>query len=223
MKSRRERRRYDGVKRGLDVFGAVVGLIVLSPALAVVAVLVLMKLGRPVLFKQERPGKDGQIFQMYKFRSMKNVDVAHDLNTDAQRLTAFGRKLRSTSIDELPTLVNVLKGDMSLVGPRPLLVKYLDRYTAEQARRHEVRPGVTGLAQVMGRNSLSWGEKLALDVQYVQGRSFVLDAKILWLTVGSTIRRQGISAAGEATMTEFTGEQDPATSVAVVKHSGDNA
>ena len=185
-----------------------VRLIVLSPVLAVVAVLVAANLGRPVLFKQDRPGRNGRVFRLYKFRTMKNIDQVRGLVTDGQRLTEFGRVLRSTSLDELPTLINVFKGDMSIVGPRPLLVQYLDRYTPLQARRHEVRPGITGPAQVSGRNALSWEEKFILDVEYVDSRSLTLDAKILWLTAISVARRHGITANGEATMGEFTGHRN---------------
>ncbi|WP_349899469.1 sugar transferase [Parafrigoribacterium soli] len=205
MKAVRAQRRYDSVKRALDIIGAVVGLTLSSPVLAVVAVLVATELGRPVLFKQERPGKDGQVFLLYKFRTMKNIDVARGLVTDAQRLTTLGRKLRSTSLDELPTLVNVLRGDMSMVGPRPLLVQYLDRYTPAQARRHEVRPGITGLAQSSGRNSLSWGDKFALDVQYVDNRSFGLDMRILAKTFLPVLKRDGIASEGQDTVEEFMG------------------
>jgi lipopolysaccharide/colanic/teichoic acid biosynthesis glycosyltransferase len=205
MKAVRGQRRYDSVKRALDIVGALVGLILSSPVLAVVAVLVATKLGRPVLFKQERPGKDGQVFLLYKFRTMKNVDVAQGLITDAQRLTVLGQKLRSTSIDELPTLVNVLRGNMSMVGPRPLLVRYLDRYTPAQARRHEVRPGITGLAQSSGRNSLNWEDKFALDVQYVDNRSFSLDLRILAKTLLPVLKRDGIASEGQDTAEEFMG------------------
>ncbi|WP_309064552.1 sugar transferase [Microbacterium sp.] len=200
-------RPYDGVKRALDVAGAAVGLVVLSPVIAVTALLVAVKLGRPVIFSQPRPGRGGEIFTLYKFRSMRNVDEAKGWVTDAQRLTPFGRALRATSLDELPSLWNVLRGDMSFVGPRPLLVEYLDRYTPEQARRHEVRPGITGLAQANGRNALSWEDKFALDVRYVDGRSLLLDAKVLLATVKSVVSRDGISQEGHATMTKF-GEAD---------------
>lgn len=200
-------RPYDVLKRALDILGAALALIVLSPVIAVVAVLVAVKLGRPVLFRQQRPGKDGRIFTLYKFRSMCSVDVAREMVTDEQRLTRFGTLLRSTSLDELPSLWNVLRGDMSVVGPRPLLVEYLPRYTPEQARRHEVRPGITGLAQVSGRNALSWEEKFALDVRYVDRRSFVVDARILWATLGSVFGREGINHDGHATMMKFEGEQ----------------
>lgn len=194
---------YDRVKRGLDIVASAIGLIVSAPIQAVTAGVVLAAHGRPVLFRQDRPGKDGVIFELVKFRTMRHEDASHV--TDAERLTAVGRFLRSTSLDELPTLWNVLKGDMSLVGPRPLLVQYLGRYSAEQARRHEVRPGVTGLAQVSGRNALDWNTKLALDVEYVDHRSPRLDLLILWRTTSSVLMRSGISHAGEATMGEFLG------------------
>lgn len=194
---------HDGVKRVIDVAASAVGLLITAPITTVTAVAVAVSMGRPVLFRQQRPGKDGRIFELVKFRSMREPDAKH--KTDAERLTCTGRFLRSTSLDELPTLWNVLKGDMSLVGPRPLLVEYLDRYTPEQARRHEVRPGVTGLAQVSGRNAVSWEQKLALDVEYVDNQSFVMDLKVLLRTLSAVLRRDGISAEGEATATLFTG------------------
>ncbi|WP_432560110.1 sugar transferase [Granulicoccus sp. GXG6511] len=194
---------YDRVKRGIDIVGSAIGLVVSAPIQAVTAGVVLAAHGRPVLFRQDRPGKDGVIFELVKFRTMRHPDTTHI--TDAERLTPVGRFLRATSLDELPTLWNVLKGDMSLVGPRPLLVQYLGRYSTEQARRHEVRPGVTGLAQVLGRNALEWETKLALDVEYVDRRSLFLDLKILGRTVTAVFRRSGISHAGEATMSEFMG------------------
>jgi len=193
----------DRIKRGLDLAASGIGLVLTSPIIATTAVIVLAAHGRPVLFRQQRPGKDGRIFELVKFRTMLHHDA--DRVSDADRLTRVGRILRSTSLDELPTLWNVLRGDMSLVGPRPLLVEYLERYTPEQARRHEVRPGVTGLAQVSGRNGLSWEEKFALDVEYVDSRSLLLDLKILVRTVTSVLRSEGISAEGQATMTVFTG------------------
>lgn len=207
MSSHNETRPYDFVKRLGDVVTASLGLVVLSPVLAVTAFLVAVNLGRPVFFAQDRPGKGGRIFRLYKFRTMRNVDVERGLVTDGQRLTSFGRALRSTSLDELPTLVNVLRGDMSLVGPRPLLVQYLDRYTSEQARRHEVRPGITGLAQVSGRNELDWSKKFELDVDYVDGRSFAVDLRILVRTFTSVVTRQGVSARDHATMSEFLGDR----------------
>ncbi|TFB55270.1 sugar transferase [Cryobacterium sp. Sr3] len=200
-----DRRPYDSPKRVLDAAAATAGLIVLSPVIAIVAALVAVKLGRPVLFKQDRPGLNGQVFRLYKFRSMTNVDPERGLVTDEQRLTSFGRTLRSTSLDELPTLINVVKGDMSIVGPRPLLVQYLARYSLEQARRHEVRPGITGLAQSSGRNSLSWEAKFALDRDYVEQRSIALDLRILAVTLLAVVNREGISAEGHATADEFMG------------------
>lgn len=197
------RRPYDFVKRGLDIVSSLLGLLLLWPVMAVTAVLVRVKLGRPVMFRQPRPGKDAQVFTLYKFRSMKDVDEARDLVTDAQRMTGFGSSLRSTSLDELPSLWNVLRGDMSIVGPRPLLVEYVDLYSPEQARRHEVRPGVTGLAQVRGRNSISWEEKFELDVHYVDQRSFSLDARLVWQTISVVFRQHGISSRGNATMLKF--------------------
>ncbi len=200
---RAERWSYDVVKRGLDVTVSAVGLVLSAPVQLVTAGIVLATDGRPVLFRQERPGKDGVVFELVKFRTMRHPDATHV--TDADRLTTVGRLLRSTSLDELPTLWNVLKGDMSLVGPRPLLVEYLPRYSPQQARRHEVRPGVTGLAQVSGRNGLSWEDKFALDVEYVDQRSLRLDLSILVRTVRSVLQRQGISGQGEATMSVFVG------------------
>lgn len=197
------------VKRPLDFFCALVAIIVLSPILVVTAILVRIKLGSPVLFTQERPGKDEKIFKLYKFRTMlPPKDGMIDPSQDAARLTPFGRKLRSTSLDELPELFNMLKGDMSVVGPRPLLVQYLDRYNAHQARRHEVRPGFTGLAQVHGRNAISWEEKFDWDVKYVDRITFSGDWKIIFDTVRTVLKREGISAAGEATMGEFMGSKE---------------
>jgi lipopolysaccharide/colanic/teichoic acid biosynthesis glycosyltransferase len=172
--------------------------------LVVVAVLVRLKLGRPVLFRQRRPGRNGRIFDLVKFRTMLHAtDADGRLLPDADRLTSFGRWLRASSLDELPELFNVLTGDMSLVGPRPLLVEYLPRYSARQARRHEVPPGITGLAQIKGRNALTWEEKFEWDVTYVETRSLWLDLRILFVTIGKVIRRDGISAQGDATMPEF--------------------
>lgn len=183
-------------------------LVLLSPVLLVVAILVRRKLGRPVLFTQVRPGLHGRPFHMVKFRTMRDgTDRNGHPLPDAERMTPFGAKLRATSLDELPELWNVLRGDMSLVGPRPLLMQYLPLYSPEQARRHDVRPGVTGWAQINGRNTLGWNEKFALDTWYVDHRSFLLDLRILWLTVRKVVRRDGISADGEATMTLFTGNR----------------
>jgi len=194
------------IKRLFDLFASFFGLLVLSPVIAIVAWKIRKNLGSPVLFKQVRPGKDGKPFQMVKFRTMRDaVDAEGKPLPDSERLTPFGNWLRSTSLDELPELWNVLIGDMSLVGPRPLLMEYLPLYNAEQYRRHEVRPGVTGWAQVNGRNAISWEEKFKLDVWYVNNQSFLLDIKILWLTVKKVLVRDGISAEGEATMSKFTG------------------
>ena len=193
----------DWLKRVLDAAASGVGLIVTAPIMAGTAVVVLAGFGRPVLFRQPRPGRNAEVFELVKFRTMVAPDEYRQ--TDAERLTPVGRFLRSTSLDELPTLWNVLRGEMSLVGPRPLLVEYLDRYTPEQARRHEVRPGITGLAQVSGRNSLDWDDKLALDVEYVDNHNLWLDARILARTLGLVFRRDGISADGEATMPIFRG------------------
>lgn len=194
---------YDHVKRLLDLSGAVVLLVISLPVQGVVALAVAIKLGRPVLFRQQRPGRNGKIFTMLKFRSMVDVDPVRGLVSDGDRLTPFGAALRATSLDELPTLVNVVRGDMSIVGPRPLLVSYLDRYTPHQARRHEVRPGITGLAQVGGRNDLGWAERFERDVEYVDSRSFRLDTRILLRTGMSVFKREGISAKGHVTMPEF--------------------
>lgn len=199
-------RPYDIVKRGLDVLVAAAALILLSPVIVATAVLVALRLGRPVLFAQPRPGRHGRIFTLYKFRSMRSVDPARGWVTDADRLTPFGVRLRSTSLDELPSLWNVLRGDMSIVGPRPLLVEYLDRYTAEQARRHEVRPGITGLAQVTGRNAVTWEQRFAQDVRYVDHRNAGLDLRIVIATIGAVWRREGITAEGQATMAKFGGD-----------------
>ncbi|WP_424255502.1 sugar transferase [Desulfoprunum sp.] len=178
----------------------------LSPLLLCLAVLVRVKLGTPILFSQTRPGLHGKPFTLYKFRTMTDGrNASGNLLPDAQRLTGFGRFLRSTSLDELPELINVLRGEMSLVGPRPLLMEYLPLYSPEQARRHEVRPGLTGWAQINGRNALSWEEKFKLDVWYVDNQSLWLDMKIIFLTVWKVFRRDGISAEGEATMPRFTG------------------
>jgi lipopolysaccharide/colanic/teichoic acid biosynthesis glycosyltransferase len=193
-------------KRIFDLLIALPALILLSPLMAVLALLVRVKLGTPVFFRQQRPGLHGRAFCMVKFRTMTDArDAQNVLLPDADRLTSFGRFLRSASLDELPELWNVVVGDMSLVGPRPLLMQYLDRYTPEQARRHAVRPGVTGWAQVNGRNAISWEQKFAYDVWYVDNLSFWLDLKILGMTVRKIIVREGISQAGQATMEEFMG------------------
>lgn len=193
-------------KRLFDIVAASIGLVILAPVLLGVALLVRVKLGSPVFFRQERPGLYGRPFRMVKFRSMTNArDADGNLLPDAERLPAFGRLLRATSLDELPELINVLKGEMSLVGPRPLLMQYLERYTPEQARRHEARPGITGYAQVQGRNRVSWEDRLSLDVWYVDNWSFLLDLKILWATVMVVLRRDGTSAKDHATMPEFMG------------------
>jgi lipopolysaccharide/colanic/teichoic acid biosynthesis glycosyltransferase len=194
------------VKRLIDFLAAAAGLFCFWPVLLVVACLVRMKLGSPVVFSQVRPGLGGKPFRMYKFRTMTDARDDHgQLLPDEIRLTAFGRFLRSTSLDELPELWNVLKGEMSLVGPRPLLMEYLPLYSAEQARRHEARPGITGWAQVNGRNAISWEDKFRLDVWYVDNQSFWLDVRILWMTVRKVLVREGIAAEGEATTTKFTG------------------
>lgn len=196
------------MKRLTDILGALVGLGVFAPVLFIVYLLVRRDMGSPIFFRQTRPGLSGQPFGMIKFRTMRE-DKALDGRPlpDSERLTNLGRFLRSSSLDELPGLWNVLRGDMSLVGPRPLLMEYLPLYSPEQARRHEVRPGVTGWAQVNGRNAISWEEKFKLDVWYVDNRTLWLDFKIIWLTIRKVLKRDGISAAGEATMPKFTGNR----------------
>jgi sugar transferase EpsL len=190
----------------LDRTAAAAGLLVMAPVLVGLGLAARWKLGSPVLFSQRRPGLGGQPFTMYKFRTMTDARGPDDeLLPDAERLPAFGRFLRSTSLDELPELWNVLRGDMSLVGPRPLLMQYLQRYSPEQARRHEVRPGITGWAQVNGRNAVSWEEKLAMDVWYVDHQSLALDVRILLRTLSKVVRREGISAEGHVTTAEFMG------------------
>ena len=194
------------VKRLLDIVSAFVGLMLIAPLLVGVGLAIWLTLGRPVLFRQARPGRHGRIFMLYKFRTMRNATApAGELLPDTERLTSLGTFLRRTSLDELPQLWNVLRGDLSLVGPRPLLPQYLDRYTEVQARRHEVRPGITGWAQVNGRNALSWEDKFALDVWYVDNWSLVLDLKILWMTFIKVLKREGIQATNHATMPEFQG------------------
>lgn len=203
------RARRDAVKRIFDIFVATAALIFLSPVILLVGALVRLRLGRPVIFPQVRPGLRGEPFTIYKFRSMRSlVDGEGPDIPDEERLTSFGRVIRAASLDELPELWNVVKGDMSLVGPRPLLLSYIPRYSPEQARRHEVRPGITGLAQINGRNAISWEEKFALDVEYVDNHSLWIDLSILVRTLGQVLARQGISHAGHATMPEFLGSDD---------------
>lgn len=197
------------IKRSIDIAVSLLGLSALGPLLALLCLLELAFHGWPPFFVQQRPGRGGHIFKMLKFRTMTNErDAVGALLPDQERLTRFGSFLRKTSLDELPELFNVLKGDMSLVGPRPLLVRYLNRYSNEQARRHEVRPGITGLAQVRGRNALDWPERLALDVEYVDNWSLLLDLRILFETVAVVLKREGVSAEGSATMHEFMGNAD---------------
>lgn len=197
------------IKRPQDFCCAFLALIVLSPVLLVTAMLVRVKLGSPVIFKQDRPGVNGKIFKLYKFRTMTDKrDEKGNLLPDEKRLTGFGRTLRSTSLDEIPELVNILKGDMSVCGPRPLLVSYLSRYSPEQRRRHEVRPGLTGYAQVYGRNLLTWEEKFEKDVYYVDNISLWLDIKIIFKTIAVVLRREGISSETSSTMEEFIGNEN---------------
>ncbi|HEX9865123.1 MAG TPA: sugar transferase [Acidimicrobiia bacterium] len=196
------------MKRALDVLVSALALVILSPLLLVTAALVRWRLGRPVLFRQQRPGIHGRPFTLVKFRTMRDAPVdPTDGSADRDRLTPFGARLRSTSIDELPELWNVLKGDMSLVGPRPLLMHYLPLYSERQARRHEVKPGITGWAQINGRNNSPWADRLEMDVWYVENRSFLLDLKILAKTIPSALRRSGVSQEGQATVEYFTGHQ----------------
>jgi len=200
---------YPVIKRCIDVVGAGLGLVVFSPVLIGLAIMIWIQMGRPVIFKQMRPGLQGRSFFMYKFRTMTDErDENGVLLPDEMRLTRLGKFLRSSSLDELPELFNVLKGDMSLVGPRPLLMQYLQRYTPDQARRHAAKPGITGWAQVNGRNAISWEEKFVLDVWYVDNCSLWLDMKIMFMTVVKVFRREGISAEGEATMAEFMGNNN---------------
>lgn len=197
---------YKYIKRILDIISSLLAIIILSPLLAVTAVLVKTKLGSPVLFKQERPGKDEKIFTLMKFRTMTDErDENGELLPDEVRLTKFGKLLRSTSIDELPELFNILKGDMSVIGPRPLLVEYIPRYNEHQHRRHEVRPGLSGWAQVNGRNTVSWEDKFDMDVHYVDNYSFAMDVKILFMTVLNVLKKEGISSETSATMEVFMG------------------
>lgn len=200
---------YDKViKRILDFILALVLLIVLSPILLIIWILVRTKLGSPVLFKQDRPGKNAKIFTIYKFRTMnEKKDDEGNLQPDEKRMTGFGNMLRRTSLDELPELLNILKGDMSFVGPRPLLIQYLSRYNRFQAGRHEVRPGLTGYAQINGRNAISWEKKFEYDVYYVDNISFMFDVKIFLGTIGKVLKRDGISQEGEATVEEFMGNE----------------
>lgn len=197
-------RPYDYVKRAMDIVGSVAGLVLTAPIMAVIALLVYVYLGRPIIFSQVRPGQHGKPFRMYKFRTMRDAydDQGNPL-PDERRLTRLGRFLRATSLDELPELWNVLKGEMSLVGPRPLLMQYLERYTPFQNRRHEVKPGITGWAQVNGRNAISWEKKFEYDVWYVDNYSLALDMKILLLTLLKVFRREGVNAQGYATAPEF--------------------
>lgn len=200
---------YRRTKRYFDVAIAVVALLLSAPLQVVIGLQVRRNLGSPVLFRQPRPGLNGRIFELRKFRTMREPEEARGWVTDEERITPFGTFLRSTSLDELPSLWNVLRGDMSLIGPRPLLVRYLDRYTPMQMRRHEVRPGITGLAQISGRNSLSWDQKFALDVEYVDTASLRLDVRILVATFLKVVKRDGISATDHATMPEFEPMTDP--------------
>ncbi len=196
------------IKWVADRLMSAIALLLFSPLLLIIAIIIYIRMGRPILFSQSRPGKDGCIFTFWKFRTMTDDrDADGNLRSDEQRLTALGQFLRQTSLDELPQLWNVLKGDMSLVGPRPLAVAYLDRYNPEQARRHEVKPGITGWVQVNGRNTVSWEKKFELDVWYIDNWSLLLDLKILYLTVIKVLKREGISAEGYATMPSFTGSQ----------------
>lgn len=197
------------VKRVLDISISLLAILILSPIMIIVMLLSIFRLGFPVLFCQQRPGLYGQPFEMIKFRTMLNSQsVDGNLLPDSERLTSYGRFLRSTSIDELPELWNVLKGDMSLVGPRPLLMEYLPLYSSEQIRRQNARPGITGWAQVNGRNAISWEEKFALDIWYVDNQSLLIDLKILWLTFYKVVTRQGINEVGSSTMSKFTGHGD---------------
>lgn len=197
------------IKRMFDLVLSGLALLILSPVYLILAILVRVKLGSPVLFAQERPGKHEKVFRMYKFRSMTDArDRNGELLPDEDRLTHFGALLRATSLDELPELWNIFKGDMSIVGPRPLLVRYLTRYNERQRRRHEVRPGLTGWAQVNGRNAISWEQKFEYDVEYVEKESLLLDLKIIFMTIGRVLHRSGINQDGSATMEEFMGNEE---------------
>ena len=194
------------IKRFMDFLIAALSIIIFSPLLIILAILVGVKLGGPVIFKQERPGRNGKVFKLYKFRTMTDAkDENGNLLDDEYRLTSFGKKLRSTSLDELPELYNILKGDMSIVGPRPLLVKYLPLYNDEQKRRHDVRPGLTGLAQVSGRNAITWTEKFNKDIEYVDNVSLGLDISIFFKTIYCVLKKEGINSDSAATMEDFTG------------------
>ncbi|AUN15260.1 sugar transferase [Paraclostridium sordellii] len=194
------------IKRTIDILASSIGLLVLSPVLIIVGILIRVKLGSPIFFTQDRLGKDGKVFKMIKFRTMLDAtDKWGEPLPDEDRLTPFGKALRSTSLDELPELINVFKGDMSLVGPRPLLIEYKELYSEEQFRRHEVRPGITGWAQVNGRNTLAWNERFKMDIDYVDNQSVFIDIKILFMTVFKVLKRDGISQDGHATMEKFNG------------------
>lgn len=196
------------IKRAIDILGSFLGGLLISPILIIIAILIRIKLGSPIFFTQDRVGKDGKVFKIVKFRTMLEAyDKFGEPLSDKERVTSFGKFLRSTSLDELPELINVLKGDMSLVGPRPLLVEYIDLYSKEQFRRHEVRPGMTGLAQVNGRNNLNWDDKFKMDVEYVDNVNLLLDIKILFLTIFKVLKRDGISKDGHVTIDKFKGNQ----------------
>lgn len=196
------------IKRAIDILGSSLGGLLISPILIIIAILIRIKLGSPIFFTQDRVGKDGKVFKIVKFRTMLEAyDKFGEPLSDKERVTSFGNFLRSTSLDELPELINVLKGDMSLVGPRPLLVEYIGLYSKEQFRRHEVRPGMTGWAQVNGRNNLNWDDKFKMDVEYVDNVNLLLDVKILFLTIFKVLKRDGISKDGHATMDKFKGNQ----------------
>lgn len=197
------------LKRIFDIFLSLLGIILLSWLYIILYFLIGKKLGKPILFKQERTGKNGKIFTMYKFRTMRNAfDASGELLSDDERMTTFGSKLRSLSLDELPELFNILKGDMSVIGPRPLLPKYLPRYSKEQYKRHDVKPGLTGLAQVNGRNAISWEKRFEFDVEYTEKVSFFYDLKIFFMTIKTVFVREGISSEGTSTMEEFMGDKN---------------